>query len=113
MKKRPKLQVTSPAFEADFDITLAPLNSDLGPDGVKEAIFNSEWKKLVSNVNTLSELVMGAKEMVKKLSTGTKEELVVVSLLRAIFDFLSAGTTHTECMIHRAELPQATSFTNT
>ena len=80
MKKRPKLQVTSPAFEADFDIILAPLNSDLGPEGVKEAIFNSEWKKPVSNVNTLRELVMGAKEMVKKLSTGTKAELEILNI---------------------------------
>jgi hypothetical protein len=83
MKKRSRLTVASPALEAGFEATLMPLEPDLGPSSLFETNVRTGWKPLVANFDTLATLVMGAKELVQKLSAGTKLELEGVDYLIA------------------------------
>jgi hypothetical protein len=75
MKKRPRLTVSSPILEAGFEVTLAPLPLDLGPDSVALSTLQGTWKSLVSNMDTIKDLVMGSKDLVKNLAEGTEEEM--------------------------------------
>jgi hypothetical protein len=87
MKKTSRLIVVSPALEVGFEATLMSLNPDLGPASMFEDNVQLDWKPLVANFNTLAMLVMGAKELVQKLSLGTKLELegvgYIIACLRA------------------------------
>jgi hypothetical protein len=83
MKKRSRLTVSSPALEAGYESTLVPLNPDLGPESLFEHNVRLGWKPLVSNLDTLATLVLGAKELVKKLSNGTELELEGMDYLTA------------------------------
>jgi hypothetical protein len=83
MKKRSRLTVLSPALEARFESTLVPLNPDLGPDSLFEHNVRLGWKPLVPNLDRLATLVMGAKELVRKLLSGTELELKGMDYLTA------------------------------
>lgn len=58
-----------------------PLNPDIGPDLIFETNFWLGWKPLVANLETIATLVLGAKELVQRLSAGAKMDLESVNYL--------------------------------
>jgi hypothetical protein len=83
MKKRTKLTVSSPALEAGYEATIMPLDPDLGPDLLFMSNVRLGWKPLVSNLDTLATLVVGAKELVQQFSSVTEVELENLDYLNA------------------------------
>jgi hypothetical protein len=70
LKKRAKLDVLSPALEANYEVTMQEIASQLGED--PQTILSNvalEWKVLVRNLTTLKEMVLGCREVQRKLST--------------------------------------------
>jgi hypothetical protein len=83
MKKWSWLTMASLALEVGFKATIMPLNPDLGPDSIFETNVQLGWKPLVANLETIATLVLQAKELVQRLSKGTKLELEGVDYLTA------------------------------
>jgi hypothetical protein len=63
-KKRARLDVGSPALDSNYEVTMAPLDPSLGdtPEAILRNI-GTEWKSVVVNIDTLKELVTGARDM--------------------------------------------------
>jgi hypothetical protein len=74
-KKRPKLEVNSPALEANFELTMPEVEPDLG-DSPNIILRNlvSEWKVMANNVNTLKKMVNGCRDVTREKSEATVEE---------------------------------------
>jgi hypothetical protein len=74
-KKRPKLDISSPALESNFDLTMTPLETNLGE--TDQEVLNAlprEWKSMVSNLETLAEMVDGCRTTNKDLIEATSSE---------------------------------------
>jgi hypothetical protein len=63
------LDVGSPALDVNYEVTMAPLNPSLG-DTPEEILRNlgAEWKSVVANIETLKELVTGARDMSREMT---------------------------------------------
>jgi hypothetical protein len=75
LKKRPELEVRSPALDAGFELTLMELEEDLGT--TTEIVITNirqEWQKTGRNFMTLKELVEGARDVIPLLIAGTSAE---------------------------------------
>jgi hypothetical protein len=57
------------------------LNPDLGPKSMFAHKVRLGWKALVANFDTLANLVMGAKDLVRRFSSGTELEFEGVDSL--------------------------------
>jgi hypothetical protein len=75
MKKRSKLEITSPALEAGYEVTIPELSTSL-PDDNKEMLttLRMEWRTLADSLRTFKEMIAGCREMSKKLVEGTQAE---------------------------------------
>jgi len=81
MKKRVKLDLNSPTLEAGFKVTVLDLVDDLGlNDSMVLSNLREQWRLLGQNLRTLKELQEGAREALKKLSSGSTEEFIRVDL---------------------------------
>jgi hypothetical protein len=76
MKKCSKLDITSPALEAGYEVTMPELLDTL-PQENKEMleVILLKWRTLAGSLRTLKEMIAGCRDMSKKLARGTKEEL--------------------------------------
>jgi hypothetical protein len=66
-KKRPKLEINSPALEANYKLTIPEVETTLG-DSPEEIIRNlvTEWRVMANNVNTLKEMVNGCRDVIRE-----------------------------------------------
>jgi hypothetical protein len=74
-KKRPKLEIRSPALEANYELTMPEVEASLG-DNPEDIIRNlsTEWRVMAANVNTLKEMVNGCRDVMREKSEATVEE---------------------------------------
>jgi hypothetical protein len=75
LKKRVKLDVSSPALKANYEVSMQEIASQLGDD--PQTVLSNvalEWKILARNLATLKEMVIGCLEVQRKLSTVTTDE---------------------------------------
>jgi hypothetical protein len=65
-KKRARLDAGSPALDANYEATMAPLDPSLG-ETPEEILRNlgTEWRSVLSNIDTLQELVTGSRDMTR------------------------------------------------
>jgi len=81
MKKRPKLDVRSPAVEVGYEATLAQIAEGFDPgDPDFAGSLNREWSNIKENVDRFKEMFDGIKLMVGELSDGMKDELELVDV---------------------------------
>jgi len=81
MKKRPKLEIRSPAVEVGYEATLAQvaMHFDANEPDFAGAL-NREWASIRENVERFKEMFDGLKMMVTDLSEGTNEEMETFDL---------------------------------
>jgi hypothetical protein len=68
-KKLARLDAGSPILDANDEVTMAPLNPSLG--GMPEEIL---WRSVVSNIDTLRELVTGSRDMTREMTITVMKE---------------------------------------
>jgi hypothetical protein len=75
-KKRTKLEVTSPALEANFELTMPEVEENLLGDTTEEILqsLRVEWKVMATNINTLKEMVNGCRSIAREVSEATMGE---------------------------------------
>jgi hypothetical protein len=69
------LDVGSPALDANYKVTIVPLEPSLG-DTQEEILQNltTEWRSVVSNIDTLKELVTGSRDMSREMTLAVTKE---------------------------------------
>jgi hypothetical protein len=74
-KKRARMDVGSPALDANYEVTMVPLEPSLG-DTQEEILQNltAEWRSVVSNIDTLKELVTGSRDMSREMTLAVTKE---------------------------------------
>jgi hypothetical protein len=74
-KKRARLDAGSPALDSNYEVTMVPLDPSLG-DTPEEILRNlsTEWRSVVSNIDTLRELVTGSRDMSREMTITVMKE---------------------------------------
>jgi hypothetical protein len=78
-KKRVKLNVGSPALDASYELTMAPLDAELGstPEEMMQNL-GTEWRGMVADMKTLMELVSGCRDVAKGMNEAVQQEFTEV-----------------------------------
>ena len=79
MKKRPKLDVSSPILRRNFEASLVDITEEIDDDRFEQNL-KTEWKNLARNMNVVKEMNEGLKQMIEKLSAEMTAELEGVDI---------------------------------